>query len=152
MDGSSQPSPIRVERADSDYLYDHVFRIRAEVFVEEVEVDDEEDYDGFDHLAHHYLAWYEGEPAGTARWRSLPGSGKIRLERFAVLQAFRGKGIGGALVEQILNDVPKKGEIFIHAQVHNLPFYEKFGFEVEGEPFEEAGLMHCKMIWRPTAG
>lgn len=149
MARAESPS-IRVVRADSDALYDHVFHIRTEVFVGEVAVDDEEDYDGFDHLAHHYLAWYEGEPAGTARWRSLPGSGKVRLERFAVLQPFRGKGIGAALVEAILADVPRKGEVFIHAQVHNLPFYEKFGFVAEGEPFDEAGLPHRKMVWQPA--
>lgn len=143
-----EPTQIVVGLADTDELYNHVFNIRTTVFVNEVLVDQEDEYDGFDFLSNHYLAWYEGVPAGAARWRIIPVTGNIRLERFAVLKAFRGKGVGEALVKKILQDVPRSKEIFIHAQIHNLGFYEKFGFVVEGEVFEEAGILHRKMVWK----
>ncbi|GAB4402613.1 MAG: GNAT family N-acetyltransferase [Bacteroidia bacterium] len=137
-----------MQKASSDELYDHVFLIRTEVFVDEVAVDQEDEYDGFDHLATHYLAWYGDIPAGTARWRTLSGSGAIRLERFAVRKPYRGLGIGSALVEAILADIPKSGQVFVHAQIHNLAFYQRFGFVEEGDEFEEAGLVHKKMVYR----
>ncbi|MEZ4774861.1 MAG: GNAT family N-acetyltransferase [Bacteroidia bacterium] len=143
-----EPTHIVVGLADTDELYNHVFTIRTKVFVNEESVDQEDEYDGFDFLSNHYLAWYDGVPAGAARWRTIPATGNIRLERFAVLKAFRGKGVGEALVKKILSDVPRSKEIFIHAQVHNLGFYEKFGFVAEGEAFEEAGILHRKMVWK----
>jgi predicted GNAT family N-acyltransferase len=35
--------------------------------------------------------------------------------------------------------------IYIEAQTHAIGFYEKFGFQVVSEPFEEAGIMHVEM-------
>ncbi|MEZ4827048.1 MAG: GNAT family N-acetyltransferase [Bacteroidia bacterium] len=142
------PTHIVVSLADTDELYNHVFSIRTTVFVNEESVDAEDEYDGFDFLSNHYLAWYDGIPAGAARWRTIPATGKVRLERFAVLKPYRGKGVGAALLEKILADVPKSREIFVHAQLHNLGFYARFGFVEEGETFEEAGLPHRKMVWK----
>jgi predicted GNAT family N-acyltransferase len=36
--------------------------------------------------------------------------------------------------------------IYMHAQIQVLPFYEKLGFIKEGNLFEEAGIMHYKMV------
>ncbi|MEZ4852336.1 MAG: GNAT family N-acetyltransferase [Bacteroidia bacterium] len=138
---------IIVQRADTDELYNHVFSIRTTVFVEEESVDQDDEYDGFDFLSNHYLATYDGIPVGAARWRSIPSSGKIRLERFAVLSPYRGKGVGRALLEKVMEDVPRGREIFVHSQIHNLGYYSKFGFEPVGEEFEEAGIIHKKMIF-----
>ena len=38
-----------------------------------------------------------------------------------------------------------KMEIVLHAQDHALGFYERCGYEVEGDGFEEAGIPHHKM-------
>ncbi|MEO0472961.1 MAG: GNAT family N-acetyltransferase [Bacteroidota bacterium] len=139
---------IKVTLAETDDAYNHVFNIRTTVFVEEESIDQEDEYDGFDHLSTHYLATFDGIPAGTARWRTMLVSKKVRLERLAVLPAFRGKGVGAALIRHVLAEVPKQHEIFIHVQFPNLPFYEKYGFVPEGESFEEAGILHRKMVWK----
>ena len=146
----TENSRIKVTRAETDDAYNHVFNIRTTVFVEEESIDQEDEYDGFDHLSTHYLATYDGEPAGTARWRTMPVSQKVRLERLAVLPAYREKGVGKALIEHVLAEVPKQQEVFIHVQFPNLPFYERFGFVPEGESFEEAGILHRKMVWKGT--
>lgn len=138
---------VVVRRVESDADFNHVFDIRTQVFVEEQAISQEDEYDGFDHLANHYLALYEGEPAGTSRWRMTP-TGRIRLERFAVKDAFRGKGIGKALLLGMLNDAPKSKEVYLHAQEFMAPYYEKLGFEAEGEPFEEAGISHREMVYK----
>jgi predicted GNAT family N-acyltransferase len=138
---------IVVRRVESDADYNHVFDIRTQVFVEEQAISQEDEYDGFDHLANHYLALYEGEPAGTSRWRMTP-AGRIRLERFAVKDAFRGKGIGKALLLGMLNEAPKDREVFLHAQEFMTSYYEKMGFEASGEAFEEAGILHRQMVYK----
>jgi len=136
---------IEVRRVDSDSDFNHIFDIRTAVFVKEQEIDQEDEYDGFDHLAHHYLALHDGEPAGASRWR-MTQTGRIKMERFAVKNDFRGKGIGKALLAGMLKDVPKQTEIYLHAQAFMTAYYEKMGFAVEGEEFEEAGIPHLAMV------
>lgn len=137
---------IQVFQVSEDAEFDQVFRIRKKVFVEEQQVPEEEEWDEFEHISKHYLALYEGVPCGTARWR-MTLTGDIKLERFAVLPEFRGKGVGAALVDALLTDVPKrKGhKIYLHAQLSAKDFYLKYGFVEEGEIFEEAGILHIKM-------
>lgn len=144
----SLQSQIRVELAQTDELYNHVFLIRTQVFVEEESVDQDDEYDGFDHLSTHYLAWFDNSPAGTARWRRLSTSGKFRLERFAVLQEFRRKGVGTALAKAMMSDIPDGRYVFVHAQVHAVSFFEKMGFVSIGEVFEEAGIQHVEMVFQ----
>lgn len=35
--------------------------------------------------------------------------------------------------------------LFLHAQAYAKALYEKFGFAVFGEPFDEAGIPHVRM-------
>lgn len=48
----------------------------------------------------------------------------------AVLEAYRGKGIGKKLVELCLQKLPH-GDWFAHTSSNNFSFYEKCGFEVK---------------------
>ena len=87
-------------------------------------------------------------PVGAARWR-ITDEG-VKLERFAVLSEFRGRGIGSAMVEKILSDIKQDPEasdkeIYLHAQIDAIPLYRKFGFVKYGHMFDEAGLMHYAM-------
>ncbi|MVM37105.1 GNAT family N-acetyltransferase [Spirosoma sp. HMF3257] len=125
------------------------FAIRRRVFVEEQHVSAEEEYDDFEEISIHFLAYSAGTPCGTARWRRT--SNGVKLERFAVLPAFRGQGVGKALVKTVLADVfsqqPEPIErIYLHAQVTAMPLYASFGFVAVGPMFEEAGIQHYKMV------
>ncbi len=125
------------------------FAIRQKVFVIEQHVDAREEYDEFEDISTHFLARFNGTPCGTARWRRT--SNGVKLERFAVLADFRGKGVGQALVKAVLNDVfsqqPEPIErIYLHAQVAAMPLYAGFGFVPVGPMFEEAGIQHYKMV------
>lgn len=128
---------------------DQAFAIRREVFVDEQHVSVEEEYDEFETGSTHFLAWIDGVPGGTARWRRT--SNGVKLERFAVLKAYRGQGVGKALVQAVLNDVfsqqPEPIErIYLHAQVSAMPLYAGFGFVPVGPRFEEAAIEHQKMV------
>ena len=128
---------------------DIAFAIRRQVFVEEQHVAAKEEYDEFEATSMHFLARFDTMPCGTARWRRT--SNGVKLERFAVLKAYRKKGIAKALVQAVLNDVfsqqPEPIErIYLHAQVTAMPLYAGFGFVPVGPLFDEAGIQHQKMV------
>ena len=127
------------------------FDIRELVFVVEQEVDAAEEYDEFEDSSVHFLAKVEGTPVGTARWRFTQNG--VKMERFAVLKVARRKGVGQALVAAVLGDIDQhpdtKGKKkYLHAQIHAMPLYAKFGFQVVGDQFEECAILHYKMELR----
>ena len=122
--------------------------IRHEVFVIGQNVPVEDEVDEFEMQSNHYLAFLNNNPVGAARWRFTDKG--VKLERFAVLEPYRGRGIGSALLEKILSEVRKhpdaKGkEIYLHAQLDAIPLYRKYGFVKFGNMFDESGLMHYAM-------
>ncbi|MEO1654726.1 MAG: GNAT family N-acetyltransferase [Bacteroidota bacterium] len=126
------------------------YEIRRQVFVIEQNVSPEEEYDEFEESSFHFLAWDSDQqiPLGTARWRHT--SKGIKLERFAVLGEQRKRGVGQALVKKVMQHIrsipANKGvKMYMHAQSHALDFYKKFGFQVQGDEFEEAGILHYAM-------
>jgi len=121
------------------------FEIRRIVFVIGQNCAPDEEYDEHEKSCRHFLAKYQGIKAGTCRIRQTENG--IKLERFAVLESYRGKNIGAALVENCLEKImPTDKVIYLHAQEHALDFYKKFGFESVGERFYEANIPHFKMI------
>ncbi len=81
---------------------------------------------------------------GTCRYRSTAGGTK--LERFAVLEEYRGNSVGESLVAHCLDLVGEEACVYLHAQIQVVGFYAKFGFEKIGDQFEEAGIRHFKMV------
>ncbi|MEM8898132.1 MAG: GNAT family N-acetyltransferase [Bacteroidota bacterium] len=132
---------------DTDDQFNREFDIRTRVFVEELSVWQEDEYDGFDHLANHYLAYLDGKAIGTGRWRRDLRASRIKIERIAVLADYRKKGVGTALVKKMLEVTPDTVERYVHTPIPTIGFFEKCGFVEEGEEFEEAGLPSVKMIF-----
>jgi predicted GNAT family N-acyltransferase len=125
------------------------FQIRRTVFVEEQNVPEGEEYDEYENIARHFLAFFASVPCGTARWRFVEKG--IKLERFAVLKEFRGKGVGHQLVEFVLNDVKSHHQwadqkVYLNSQLAAMDLYEKSGFKRVGEMFLECGIKHYQMV------
>jgi predicted GNAT family N-acyltransferase len=125
------------------------FKIRHQVFVVEQNVSPDIELDENEAESRHFLAESAIEACGTARWRFTENG--IKLERFAVLAAYRSKGVGSVLLETILADIKQMPEtqgkkIYLHAQISAMGLYKKFGFQPEGEMFEEADIQHYKMV------
>lgn len=124
-------------------LMEKAHKIRYEVFVIGQHCPEELEWE-FEEESTHFLLTLDGIPKATARHRKTDKG--YKLERFAVLEAARGKGLGRKILTSILNDLADyKGLIYMHAQVEVIPFYEKLGFIKEGGQFEEAGIQHYKM-------
>jgi len=137
------PEKVLVKRAIDPSDLENVFAIRREVFVGEQNCPPELEWE-HEEESNHFLATVDGIPAGASRWRKTDKG--YKLERFAVLKKFRGKGVGQALVQAVLNDLPNDADyIYLHAQVDAVTLYERFGFGKTGPEFEEAGIRHYKM-------
>ncbi len=133
----------------TDRELQQAFLIRDEVFVQEQQVAAEEEYDKYDATANHYLAYGKDKVAcGTARWRETEKG--VKLERFAVLAPHRGQGAGAAILQRMLIDIDESEEanqlVYLHAQITAIPFYERFGFNKEGNEFDECNIKHYKMV------
>lgn len=135
---------ITIEDVNTKQQMMEIFEVRRKVFVIEQEVDPEEEYDEFEETSRHFLAKYDGTVCGTCRIRKTANG--MKLERFAVLKTYRSKGVGGELLKRCLAELKDSQEkVYLHAQLHAIPFYEKYGFCTFGPQFEEAGIQHFKM-------
>jgi predicted GNAT family N-acyltransferase len=134
---------IIVSKVNDPSNLEKVFAIRRQVFVVEQNCPPELEWE-FEDESTHFLASVNGEAAGACRWRRTDKG--YKLERFAVLEQYRG-GVGKELVQAVLNDLPADaGYVYMHAQLPAVTLYEKFGFEKTGPEFEEAGIRHYKMV------
>ena len=124
--------------------------IRRQVFIEEQHCPCELEWDKYEEISRHVLGSVGGKPMAAARWRILAYKQRpaVRLERFSVLQDYRGKGYGKALVSWVIEDARRAGfgEYILHAQVHLEGFYRSLGFRSAGDPFEEVGIPHIRMV------
>ena len=72
----------------------------------------------------------------------------IRIGRVLTTSAFRGIGLGAALLEQALKHIVAQwpdAAIKLHAQAHLQMFYGAFGFEPISEIHDEDGIPHVWM-------
>jgi predicted GNAT family N-acyltransferase len=67
----------------------------------------------------------------------------------AVLESWRGRGVGSALLEALLRLARDRDirRVRLNAQSRSVAFYRGHGFVAEGEEFIEAGIPHRSM-WR----
>ena len=123
------------------------FEIRKEVFVKEQNVPEDHEIDEYDENAIHVIGYdNDNHPIATARIRLLnETTGKV--ERVAILKDYRGRGLGLKLlnfVEQTANE-NQLTFLTMNAQHYAIPFYEKLGYNVLGEPFDEENIKHIVM-------
>lgn len=117
--------------------------IRATVFIDGQNVPPELEWDGTDDDCFHAIAFDRANtPCGTGR---LTATGKIG--RMAVLDEYRGQGIGKAIMRELLELARSQdiSEVTLGAQTHAIGFYEELGFTAYGEIFDDAGMPHRSM-------
>lgn len=120
--------------------------IRQQVFIDEQKVPPELEWDQTDEIADHYLAVLpDNTPVGVARlFSALEETGHIG--RMAILPEHRGKGIGEALLRQLIQESAGRfSELRLSAQEHAIAFYQRSGFHVCSDVYDDAGIPHYDM-------
>lgn len=120
---------VSTEIASTAEHIQQVFAIRAAVFMSEQNCPYEEEFDGNDYCATQVMGRISGKPAAVIRIRYFAGFAK--LERLAVLKAFRGTAVTRAVVEAAFEICRRKGysRVYGHSQARLVGFWEKFGFK-----------------------
>lgn len=139
----SGPTGFVIVRADYPADLARLRAVREPVFVIEQAVPIELEWDDLDPLSEHALALDEGgRPIGAARLTP-----ERMIGRMAVLGGWRGRGVGAALLEHLLRRAAELGHpaVALHAQVHAIGFYARYGFRPEGPEFDDAGIAHRLM-------
>jgi|UPI0003B5CED8 predicted GNAT family N-acyltransferase len=122
------------------------FAIRRQVFVIEQKVPETRESDEYDERSLHFVALEDGQPVGACRMRWV-NPNVAKAERVAVLPSKRHSGAGRLLMEALETQARQEHAhaIVLHAQMPVIPFYEKLGYHVMGEPFVDAGIPHVSM-------
>jgi len=71
----------------------------------------------------------------------------VRLRQMAVLSGLQGKGFGRALMQFAENIARDRGyeKLIMHARKTAVGFYEKAGYKIVGEEFQELSIPHYMM-------
>lgn len=138
----STPAIFSVRAADWEVDGPALRDVRRQVFVIEQSVPESLEWDDFDVSSRHVLAEAKGHAIGTGRL--LPDG---HIGRMAVLSAWRGRGVGSALLQALLAAAATAGHprVWLSAQVQAVDFYRRFGFTTEGNAYTEAGIAHIGM-------
>ncbi len=133
----------RIEEGDWNALATDARHVREQVFINEQKVPMALEWDEHDAVSRHVVA-YDGSGAAVGTGRLLADG---HIGRMAVLPEWRGKGVGRALLERLLESaqVARQQHLVLHAQAHAEGFYRRLGFEKTGETFIEAGIPHVLM-------
>ena len=126
-----------------------VKEIRRAVFVESQGADESAVFDDLDtNDDTRFALVMKDETHAVATGRITRCEENYKLGRIAVLESERGCGTGKKLVNALCREAKECGarEIFVDAQLHAVPFYEKLGFTPTGEKEKyDIGILHLPM-------
>jgi predicted GNAT family N-acyltransferase len=122
---------------------------RFKVFVEEQNVPvelEKDEYDSERDDCVHFLIKKYDMPVGAFRCTD-EGNGSVHFQRFCILKEYRELGIGRKAIEFAEDYYRNKGfiKITLNAQCRAIGFYEKCGFTVVSDVFDDAGIPHRAM-------
>ena len=74
-------------------------------------------------------------------------NGKVKIRQMAVSEELQGTGLGSKLFRYCLEELKERGfkKVELNARKTAVSFYEKHGFQIEGEEFTEVSIPHFKM-------
>lgn len=129
----------------NDNLQD-AFAVRLEVFCDEQGYSPDMEFDETDRTARHIVAYVDGYAVATGRLFNVDQD-TIVFGRIAVRKAWRGQGVGAAIVKAMLAEAEIAGaaKAVLDAQCRAIGFYETLGFTVTGEKHMDGHVVHQMM-------
>ncbi|MFC4620152.1 GNAT family N-acetyltransferase [Camelliibacillus cellulosilyticus] len=136
---------MEVKVVENHMEYEDALEVRKKVFIVEQQVPEDLEIDEFEDTSIHFVAYDQGQAVGAGRLRKKGDDAKV--ERICVIPERRGQHIGGLIMRAVEAEAEKMGceGLLLNAQCHALPFYEKLGYIVTSDEFEEAGISHVEM-------
>ena len=130
-------------------LSDDARALRTAIFMDEQGFEHEfDDYDEPDR-AIHLVLHDEIEPIATGRLYPSSGEKDVwLLGRIAIVAERRGTGLGRVLITELERIAALEGAVRVElsAQVRASGFYERCGYRQVGEPYDDEGCPHIKMV------
>lgn len=125
-----------------DQLQQDAKLIRTQVFICEQGITEADEWDDQDVISQHFVIYDQDQPIATARLLQNHSVGRV-----AVVKAYRGQGIGQMIMLEIISYAQKQrlSVLTLSSQVHAISFYEKLGFTVQGNSYDECGISHIEM-------
>ena len=119
--------------------------VREQVFCLEQGVPPDEELDGRDEEAMHLVAIDDGRVVATLRL--LLDGAHAKIGRVAVERAWRRQGIALAMLDITVAAARELGctRASLASQTYATALYERAGFVVDSDVFEEAGMAHVWM-------
>lgn len=121
-------------------------RIRREVFIQEQNIAEQDEWDAQDEISQHFVIYAvkqeKNHAIATARLLANNSIGRV-----AVLKSHRGQGIGRLLMLKIIDQakIEQRRFVKLSAQMHAIPFYQSLGFATEGAEYLDCGIPHVDM-------
>lgn len=131
----------------TDPVYQDALAIRKNVFINEQGVALKREVDSDEKNTIHFVLYDEtNTPLATVRL--LPSANQVKVQRMAVLKEERKKGYGRLLMQAIEKYARKShfDKIALGAQLTAQNFYQKLGYQPEGEVFIDADIKHISMV------
>jgi len=147
------PARVQVRRIRDDDDFAAVVELRRRVFGDEQGIADSDCSDVDDARSILALALLGDLPVGTGRLTLNAGhEGEAQITWVATLPAYRGRGVGSAVMRFLLAAADVAGAPFVvlSAQTHALAFYRRLGFVPYGNRFLAVGIEH-QMMARPRS-
>jgi len=139
--------PYIVRYASNEADREAAYALRRAVFEVEQNVPRPLDRDSLDHQANHVVAFDEaGNCVGTGRFVRRDNR-VVQIGRMAVDAAHRRHGVGALVIDALERMAVLRGiiEVVLHAQLPSVKFFERRGYQQEGETFLEEGVPHVRM-------
>lgn len=132
----------QVKHGRWDQLQQDAKLIRTQVFICEQGITEADEWDDQDVISQHFVIYDQDQPIATARLLQNHSVGRV-----AVVKAYRGQGLGQMIMLEIISYAQKQGlsVLTLSSQVHAISFYEKLGFTVQGNSYDECGIPHIEM-------
>lgn len=128
-------------------LETHAKLIRSQVFIQEQNIPEEDEWDEQDAISLHFVIYDVStdskNPIATARL--LPNNS---IGRVAVLKEYRGQGVGRLIMQKVIEQAKfeKRAWLKLSSQVHAIQFYESLGFNMQGTEYLDCGIPHIDMM------
>lgn len=140
---------LSFQELNTDQLYE-ILALREAVFVIEQKCF-YSDLDYRDQVSMHLLGIQDNKLAAYLRVlpKDIAYPNAVSIGRVITAKNARGQGLGKKIITEALRHIDENYTTvptIISAQLYLKEFYTSYGFEPIGEPYDDAGVLHIKMV------